>query len=718
MEKKKLKQFQKLFTPKSLAIVGAAREPGKLGNIVVKNIVDGSFKGKIFPVNPNADAINGLPCYHSYRDLPEVPDLAILTLPADATLAVLPEIGDAGTKQILILGAGFKEIGGEGLEREKKLVEIIEKYKFVLVGPNCLGFVNNSHNLNATFGQAAHTMGNTRFISQSGAIATGMFDWAHLTGVGFSDFITIGNKTAMDETDILEYWADRKTPEPVKKYFKKTKDVSSQEPIGLYLESILHGERFVAVVSKLSQRNPVFILKPGKSIDAQKASSSHTGAMANDDAVLNAALEKCGAIRCDELENFFDLARSFAWENAPKGPRIAIVSNAGGPAVITTDAIKIHGLELAQFSKKTQAILEKSLPRAANIHNPVDVLGDALADRYSAAIEAVLKEKSVDALIVVLTPQIMTQIEETAVIIGKMSEKYGKPILCSFMGGTMIAKGERVLNAYHVPSFHYPERAVKVFAAMWQWQKNIKRLKKKISKQENLSRNAQAAFAKMLPKTNGIRQVLSANDAQYLAFAAGLSTPKSLVAPDWEGLEKQLHSIQWPVVLKISSKKLLHKTESHAVITNINTLEDLKRATDTHLVTIAQLNDPDAELELQEQIDGGVEVIVGLKRDPSFGPVILFGAGGVMAELLEDRNLLLAPLSDEQIIETIRMSKLGKVIGGFRGGKKYSESALLHIIKTLIAIGEEFPNIVEMEINPVILTENKAFAVDTKIICN
>lgn len=710
-------QLHKLFEPKSIAVVGAAREEGKLGNIIVANIVAGGYRGQVMPINPNAEAIRGFKCYPSYSSLPITPDLAIIALPADLALSVLTGVAAKGTKQVLIFAAGFKEIGGEGEAREAKLIKLASDLGLSVIGPNCLGFINNTVKLNATFGQAEHTMGNVRFISQSGAIATCMFDWAHLTGVGFSDFVTLGNKTVLSELDVLDYWNQRDDSK-ILDYLKEVYGVSKYQPIGFYLESIQNGQAFVEAAAKAAQKNPVFILKPGKSVAAQKASQSHTGALANDDAVLDAALEKCGVIRTEGVENFFDLARSFAWENAPEGPKIAIVSNAGGPAVITTDAIASAGLELAPMSDKTTRILEKNLPRAANIHNPVDVLGDALADRYEVAMDAVLSDHNVDALIVILTPQVMTQIEETASIIGKMSVKHKKPILCSFMGGTLISQGEAVLNKNRIPSFHYPERAVKVFASMWKWRQWQKKWDGVSFKKEQILSAKSLSLLEDQVKSwwHNRNLVLSSEEAQNFAAQAGFKVAPGVAVQDNKNLPSIVEKLGLPLVLKISSSKLLHKTEAGGVIKNLRDLDSVRRGVGDLREIINKLEDPNAKIILEKQIEGGVEIIAGFKRDQSFGPVIMVGAGGVLAELIADRNLSLPYLSRNDLLRLVKNSKANRLLSGWRGQEAYKIDPLVDALGRLQDIALNMPEIKEMEINPIIVTKNAAYAVDTKIV--
>lgn len=716
-----LRHLDKLFAPETVAIIGASSDGKKLGNIVLRNIIESGFGGKIFPVNPHAEAIRGLECYKRYADIDEVPDLAIIAIPAALVLDVLKEIAVKGTKHVVIFSAGFKEIGPEGQELEDKLIELAHKLGLSILGPNCLGFVNTVHPINATFGHVANKQpGNLRFISQSGAIATSIFDWAAYTQVGFTDFVTLGNKTVFNESDVLEYWLH--VPQHPDIPATQHKFVSDYHPVGMYLESIDHGERFVDTVRKMSLRNPVCILKPGKSQAARSAMQSHTGALAGDDAVFDAALAKAGAIRCEELEDLFDLARIFAWNKAPEGKKVAIISNAGGPAVITSDSVAAVGLELAQFEPATKKTLEKHLPRAASVKNPIDVLGDALAVRYEDAIREVMKTNEVDAIVIILTPQIMTQITETAEVIGRLSLEFKQPIVCSFMGGSQIIHGEQILNQYKIPSFRFPERAVKALATMYRWRQWQKREERQaiLTDTSHLSSVAKIRAHHTIQPIlkQAIRQhqpTLDSFKMESVLKTVGIEVPPSESIKNLAAGLNFATRVGYPVVAKLVGPTLLHKTEINGVITNISDDGSLEKAL-TKLTTQKQeLADSETiEIQLQKQVGKGVEIIVGLKRDAQFGPVLLFGAGGQMAEILNDHSLLILPARDETIRRMIEKSKIYPLLRGFRGGKAYSISALIEVIQRFASLATLAPDLVELEINPLILTSTGMFAVDGK----
>ena len=703
-----------LFSPRSVAIIGASKYPEKVGAIVLKNILDSGFKGDIYPVNPKETVISGKKCYPNVDSLPEVPDLAVLAIPSNITPGVLEEIGKKGIKNAVIFTAGFKEIGSEGEALQKNLEETAEKYRINILGPNCLGFANNNLPINVTFGQVIKDRGNLRIITQSGAIAASLFDWCQTTKLGYSEFVSIGNKAVITENDILKFWANHSSPEIFDKRLSKV------APIGLYLESIANGQEFVSIAKQISLHTPIFAIKPGKSKAAVAAMHSHTGAIAGEDCVLDVAFKQAGVIRCHELNEFFDVARALAWENAPKGPRVAVVSNAGGPAVLSTDSISEAGLQMAQLSSETQKKLSSFLPRMASFLNPVDILGDALADRFGQALEAVLQQPTVDAAIVILTPQLMTQIEKTADIIGTLATKYSQPILCSFIGGSLASVGEKKLNEYKIPSFAFPEMAIKTLSLMWQWQ-NWRNNQGKIDAQKESSQKIDSEKIQTILTTakDNHQNNLDNFSANEVISSVGISTPSTHPVSDFAQATQLAKELGWPVALKISSPELLHKADVGGVIINIKNEEELKNAWEkisSQINTLDKETLKDAKIQIQKQIIGGVEVIVGVKKDSNFGPVILFGAGGKYAEILKDRNLHLLPIGDFEIKELVQNSKVFTLLNGFRDDPPYNLDKLYETISRLGKLAESMPDIAEIEINPLIITHDGVWAVDSKVV--
>ena len=703
-----------LFSPKSIAIVGASHHAEKVGGIALNNVIISGFKGKVYPINPTISVIGGLKCYPDVASLPEIPDLALVAIPVLKVNQVMEEIGQKGIKNVVIFSAGFKEAGKEGEELEKELIEITNKYQLNVLGPNCLGFVNNDLPVNATFGQVIKKIGNLRIISQSGAIAASLFDWCESTNLGFKEFITVGNKASLNENDILQFWSELPSPENLNEV-----GISKVFPIGLYLESISQGEEFLKLATKVSQTNPLFVLKPGKSKAAIKAMHSHTGSIAGEDSILEIAFKQAGIIRCQELGDFFDLARAMAWENAPLGPKVAVISNAGGPAVLSTDTISSVGLELAEFREKKKQKLSTCLPRIASFVNPVDVLGDALADRFGQALEIVLQEHSVQAVIIILTPQLMTQIEKTAELISNLSKIYSQPIFCSFIGGGLTAQGEKVLNDNQIPSFPFPERAIKTLALMWQWQKWRLNYNQKTIEAGSDLKNLEKIKDILAKAESEGRDTLNNLEANEILMAAEIPTPATLVVKDCQEAEAFAVKNGWPVVIKMSAPGLLHKSDIGGVITDIEDSEQLMMAWKSLTKKIEVLDaeiKSKVQIQVQKQIKEGVETIIGMKRDANFGAVLLFGSGGHLVDLLPDRNLHLLPLDKMNAQRMVSESKIFPILNGYRGEAPYDLERLYDVMVKIGQLALNCPNIAEIEINPMRMTHEGSWALDAKVI--
>jgi len=692
--------------PKSVAVIGASRSPDKIGFIILKNIINSKFRGKIYPINPNAEKIADLKCYKDLKEIPEIPDLAVLATPSTLAVEILEQCADKRIKNVVILAAGFKEIGPEGKLLEEKITTLAMKKKIHLLGPNCLGFFNANCPINATFGEPIRERGNLRFISQSGAIAASLFDWCNANNIGLDSFITLGNKAVLNENDFLEYF-EKEYQNTL--YSEQQKGLSKVKPIGLYLESVSEGKRFLKSVSKISKKDPVFILKPGKTEASAKAMLSHTGAIAGENSIIDAAFSQAGAIRCQTMGDFFDLAKAFSWEEVPKGPKIAIISNAGGPGVISVDAVSETGLELAKFDEKTETELSKILPRQSNIINPVDVLGDALADRYRNAAEIVLKQGNIDSLLIILTPQIMTQVEKTAEFIGYLSKKYDKPIFCSFIGGKSITEGEKILNIAKIPTFRFPERAIYAISKMWEFRKqsireNIERVEESpkinlnLDEIEKIVRNARSKKQKNLDN-------LSANE---IITAAGITTPATQIVESFEQARSFAERNGWKIVLKLSSPGLIHKKVAGGIILNITNEAQLKEA-------MKKLEERKMDIQIQEKIEGDIQAIIGIRRDPTFGDILLFGAGGSYAELIADRNLHLLPINTKEAQNLVERSKIYKYIDKMQKTNPIALDKLLETIVKMGTLARILPKDLEIEINPVIVNKDNAWAVDPKI---
>ncbi len=687
-----------LLNPKSIAIVGASNNTKKVGGIVTKNILSG-LKGNIYPINSGEETVQGQKNYKNILDLPETPDLIIFAIPAEKVLEMLPQVGERGIKNLLIFSAGFKEAGEQGKILEQKLLDLTDKYQFNILGPNCLGFTNNQINLNATFAKTPAKRGNLNLISQSGAIATSFFDWCNTNSLGFDFFITIGNKSVLNENHFLEFLNQIDV-------FQED-GLSKQKPIGLYLESVSQGSELIKIAKQISLKQPIFILKPGKSDAAASTMQSHTGSLAGSDEVFNSALAEAGVIRADSMQDFFDLSMALSWENEPETNKIAIISNAGGPAVISADAVSDSLLELAPLSQATQEALASNLPRMAGLHNPIDVLGDALADRFNIALETVLIEEQVSALIVILTPQLMTEIEKTAQIISTLSKKYQKPIYCSFVGGEETNKGEQILNQTKIPNFTYPEEAIKTMSLVYSWQ--LWRQKQNSGESEIVNNGQLPTEINALLSQNTQGKLLDQNSANQIFGYLGLPTPKNVTTTNPVDAEEYINQVGWPIVLKTADPNQIHKSDSGGVITNINSFVELRQ---NWLKLSPNQNLP---LQIQKQLKIDYELIAGFKRDNSFGDYIVFGLGGKLVNLIKDANICLFPLSKPKILNLIDQSQYSKLFFGYRDYPKLDTNKLADNLLVLGKIFSQFPKIKEMEINPIIVNSEGYYFSDIKI---
>ena len=717
------KNLNTFFSPKSIAIIGASRSSGKVGGIILKNIVDSGYKSEIFPVNPNTKKIGKLKCFKSVLDLPAIPDLAIIVTPAETIPKILDEIGEKGTKNVVIISAGFKETGLEGQKLEKEIQNIALKYEISVLGPNCLGFVNKNCPVNATFGDVSKDIGNISFVTQSGAIATSVFDWCNFIGLGFNDCITLGNKAVLNENDILEYIYDRSNN--LITSLSLSDDSSPKiNPIGLYLESISEGKEFISICRKITKKDPIFILKPGKTKASVSAMQSHTGAIAGADDVLEEALNQAGVLRCESLEDFFDLSKAFSWGIIPRGPKVAVISNAGGPAVLSADCIAKEGLEIAKLSEETKNSLLEILPKSSSVENPVDVLGDALADRFLKTVEVILKSDECDSILVILTPQTMTEVEKTAEVMGIISKEYSKPIFCSFIGGKKVFEGEEILNKYQVPFCHFPERAIYSLGCMWKFKKMQN------ANSSDLLDIYQVLNTDLVPEDtkkiidsaieNGFKN-LGSTESNRVVENAGIKTTETINASDVDDAIRFANEKGYPVVLKLSSPGLVHKKKIGGFVMGIKNDDELNRAWNDLGRVVSSLDKNIKEtvkFQIQKEINAGVEVIVGVKRDKTFGDVMLFGAGGSYAELISDKNLSLFPIDTERAKKLVLKSKVYNLLkeNKSEGKPEFDLDKLYDLMFKLGKLVEASLEIEEIEINPVIVNKEGIWAVDTKVV--
>ena len=696
--------LEEFFDPKSVAVVGASTSPEKLGYAVLENLVNGGYAevGKIFPINPKADEILGQKAYPSVLDVPDDIDLAVIVIPYSYVPAVLEECGKKKVPGVVVISAGFREAGMEGLERELELLEIAKEYQFRLIGPNCLGIIDTFTPINASFSAGTPPQGPMAFMSQSGALGTAILDWAQAGRLGLAKFVSLGNKADVSEIELLEAWADDE----------------DTNVIMMYSEGLPNGQEFIRVAREVTKKKPVVAIKSGVTKSGSRAVSSHTGSLAGSEQAYQAAFRQAGVLRAEDMASMFDMALALGYQPLLKGDRIAIVTNAGGPGILATDALERSGMSLARLKVETIKSLEEQLPDAASAANPVDVLGDARGDRYRFALDLVAKDPNVDGIMVVLTPQAMTEIEDTARAVGSLSHKIDKPVLACFMGEAKVEKGIKVLREYDVPNFSFPERASLAFRAMEQYRK-IKERKDPVYESFKVDNKA---VKKVLDRTKQDgRYAIGDAEAWDILKAYGLSIPRSVLAKTPQEAVEVAGEIGYPVVLKIASPDILHKTDVGGVKVGLESPDQVQDAFELMIYRTERYL-PDAQVwgcQVQEMAPpGGLEVLIGMNRDPQFGPLVTFGLGGIYVEALKDVTFRVAPftrLEAEAMLEEIRAKAL---LEGIRGKPAVDKEAIIDTLLRMGQLVQEFPEIAEFDINPLIVypKDQGAIAIDMRLV--
>jgi acetyl coenzyme A synthetase (ADP forming)-like protein len=673
-------------SPQAVAVIGASREPEKLGYHVLHNIIRYGYaeRGAVYPINPNAKEILGVTCYPSVLVVPGTIDLAVIVIPSRQVMQALVECGEKGIKGAVIISAGFREMGQEGWQREREIVDVARRYGMRLVGPNCLGLIDTVTRLNASFAVGMPRQGTIAFMSQSGALCTSILDMALADDVGFSRFISLGNKADLDEIAFIEAWTD----DPYTRV------------IIAYLEGIGDGSEFMRVARQVSRRKPIIAIKAGTTSAGSRAVSSHTGTLAGLERAYEAAFGQSGVIRARSVQELFDFSVAFARQPLLQNDRIAIVTNAGGPGIMATDACELAGLQLAPLEAETMASLRSFLPPAASVLNPVDLLGDARADRYERTLRQVLSDPNVGGVIVIVTPQVMTQVVETARVVGELAKECRKPTFGCFMGREAVARGIRVLNDHAVPNYPVPERAVAAMAAMMahrRWQvRPAAQLESFTVDQERVRRALQRV------KDEG-RVAMGDAEAWEILEAYGIATPKTRLAHSPDEAVSFAEEIGFPVAVKIASPDIVHKTDVGGVQLNVATAADVRKAFDLMVYRVSEYV-PDADIWgclVQEMIIGGKEVIVGMHRDPHFGPLMMFGLGGIYVEALRDVAFRVAPFDRRDAREMIGEIRASSVLRGVRGEGASDLAALTDALLRLSQLAVDFPAILEFDINPV-----------------
>ncbi len=711
------------FNPKSICVIGASDKTGKVGNSVMENLIQSGYSGKIYPVNPNIDEIQGIKVYKSVLEIPDEVEVAIFAIKALFVPDVAEECGKKGVKGLIVITAGFKEIGGNGAIREERLIEIAEKYNMRILGPNCLGFIGI--NYNGSFALYSPKKGNIAMISQSGAMLTGMMDYSMEQAYGFSCNISLGNKADLGAVDFIEYLG---------------KD-DQTKVILCYLESIKDGERFLEVVSKATRKKPIVILKSGVSAAGARAASSHTGALAGSDIAYDLAFEKCGVIRAKTIEELFDYGETFIDQPIPKENSFAIVTNAGGPGIVATDAFEKENLKLSQFSESMLHKLRENLPSEAAIFNPVDIVGDAGPERYDFTLKTIFglnhEYKDVElknditthGVLVILTPQAQTYPTQVAKLIYDIKSKYLKDrvVVCSFIGERSIAEGRTFLKNNQIPCYHFPDQAAQSLKTLIKYSGYLRIdpiEKREIPKFDVNKKRIQEIFQNV---RNDNRTVLLSYETSEVFDCYGIKSPILRLAKtpnEAKELQKELSKRTGKTVMKIVSPQIIHKTDVGGIILNIETEQQAFEAYIQIIDNVKRFGPEIAKIygvEIQEMIDFKKEekvneLIIGMSKDPQFGPMLMVGSGGIYANFLKDVSFALSyKFTKEDAKKMLQATKIYNLLEGVRGERRSDIESIIDVLLRLSQLVNDFPDIVELDINPLLSFVKGYSAVDIKI---
>ncbi len=703
-----VRNLDKIFKPRRIAVIGASERTDSVGYTVLRNLISAGFGGVVYPVNPKREAIHGIQAYPSVASLPKTPDLAVVSIPAKLVPQIVRECGEAGILGLIILTAGFREAGEEGRKAEEELKAIMKEYPGMrIIGPNCLGIIVPDLGLNATFAASFPKPGHVAFLSQSGALCTSVLDWAIQEDIGFSNFISIGNALDVTMGDLIDY-------------FGQDENTNS---IILYVESIVDSRQFMSASRAFARNKPIVAYKAGRFAESAAAAASHTGAMAGEDSIYDAAFERAGVVRVFDIDDMFECAELLARRRIPKGPRLAIVTNAGGPGVMATDTLMARDGVLAKLADATIEKLNDSLPPFWSHGNPVDVLGDGSPERYAKATEAVLADPNVDAALVILSPQAVTDPTETALTVAEVVKKTRKPVLAAWMGGDAVAEGIKIFNNLNVPTYSSPERAVNAFMYLVSYSRNVGVL-------YETPREIPVSFALDRTKLRSLfdtillsgADVLSETFSKALLDAYEIPTTRPLPARSAQEAVQAARKLGHPVVLKVMSPEITHKTDVGGVLVNLRD-DDEVRAGYQRIVDSATQKRPDATIEgvtVQSMVvaKDSFELILGAKKDPIFGSIIMVGSGGVAAELYGDRSLGLPPLNERLARRMLESLKCWPILKGFRGKPAMNTDKLIEILMRLSYLIADYPEIEELDINPLLVSPTDVVALDARVIIN
>ncbi len=695
--------LDKIFKPNTIAVIGASNSEGSVGYALMRNLVGSGFKGTVYPINYKHKSIYGIRAYADLKDTRDEIDLAIIATPAHTVPDLVEECGEYGVKGLVIISAGFKEHGEKGNAMLDQIMATAKKYNIRLIGPNCLGFIKPTINLNASFANKMALPGKIAFISQSGALCTAILDWSVEQNVGFSHFVSIGSMADVGFHDLIDYFG--------------TDPYTSS--IVIYMESLTHARKFMSAARAFSRTKPIIVLKAGKSSAGAKVALSHTGTLAGNDRAFDAAFRRAGIIPVNTINELFNAAQTLAMQPRPKGKRLAIVTNAGGPGVLATDRIVQLGGELAELSEDTIKTLNEALPPMWSHGNPIDVLGDAGEEKYGIAAEACLKDPNIDGLLVILTPQAMTYADQIAHRIVQVAKKFKKPVLASWMGEADVAEGRDILENGSIPNFRIPENAVTTFMHMHSYTRNLEALYETpatIPKQFNPEKGKNKALLDQVIKDK--RTVLTEDEAKELLDNYQIPITKNAITTNEEEAVAYAKKFGYPLAMKIASPGITHKSDIGGVVLNVETEEEVKQNF-KNILSKATKAYPDADIHgvlIEEMVAKKYELFIGSKKDPIFGPVIMFGMGGVTVELFKDLNVGLPPLNMALALRLIEETKIYKLLKGYRGMEGVDIGSIQFLLYKFAYLIMDFPEIKEIDINPFVVDKEGGVVLDAKVI--
>ena len=693
------------FSPRNIAVIGATEKQGSVGRTILWNLIQNPFGGTVFPVNKARSSVLGIKAYPDIGALPEKVDLAVVVTPAPTVPEIIGQCAEGGARAAIVISAGFRESGEAGAELERQILVQARKGRMRIIGPNCLGVMSPTTGLNATFAGVMARPGNVGFISQSGALCTSVLDWSLKENVGFSAFISVGSMLDVGWGDLIDHLGD----DPHTK------------SIVMYMESIGDARSFLSAAREVALTKPIIVIKAGRTDAAAKAAASHTGALAGSDEVLDAAFRRCGVLRVNAIADIFYMAEVLSKQPRPRGPRLCIVTNAGGPGVLATDSLIGNNGRLAELGDETHAALDKLLPPHWSKGNPVDVLGDAAPERYAKAVEIAAKDPKNDGLLVILTPQAMTDPTRTAEQLKPYAHLDQKPILASWMGGAEVAAGDGILSHAGIPTFSYPDTAARAFSYMWLYSYNLRGIYETPGLHESDDRPVDRERAQGIVDAarKAGRTILTELESKQLLAAYGIPTVETRLATGAEEAVRAAEKIGHPVVLKLHSHTITHKTEVGGVQLNIRTSDGVRKAFTSIRDSVLEKAGPAAFLGVTVQPMvrlTGYELIVGSSLDPQFGPVLLFGSGGQLVEVMRDRALALPPLNTTLARRMMEQTRVFTALQGVRGRKPVDLAALEQLLVRFSQLVVEQRWIAEVDINPLLASPDGLIALDARVL--